>query len=400
MHKSFQRRIFIGFTSLVVLVSVLFAGGTILIAYVTEDLLISRLLTLEAEEITQAWQQTGNLPPPSSPYLTLYPNQQAMPQWLNTAWQHSGPDNEVFAEDEHYHIKGIFLSEANKPVLVARVSRLLVVTKMAPGLAIILSIIALLAITLAIFVAWRLAKVINAPLKTLANDVESNRLLLHSQKDSPAEITLLRTKITDTIQALQQALLREQDFTRDVSHELRTPLTHLKNELLLLSQNEPGAPLRQSLEGMQQDVEATEQTLSILLAIAREENLNSEPIKLRSAIETALLKLHQQSDLETLDLHLEISNDVTINTSPVILALILQNILLNAIYHGDGQLHISIQHKILIFSNPLGPLNQHSKGMGHGLKLIEKLANLTGSELSWQNQKQRFSVSLKLEQYW
>ncbi|MEG5264568.1 HAMP domain-containing sensor histidine kinase [Pseudomonas sp. JDS28PS106] len=99
-----------------------------------------------------------------------------------------------------------------------------------------------LALALAVFLGWVLARRVMAPVVRLARQVRHRDQLLGlapplAPDYAADEVGELAVAFDATLGRLRQALIRERMFTSDVSHELRTPLMVLASSCELLLEN-------------------------------------------------------------------------------------------------------------------------------------------------------------------
>ncbi|MCD5993373.1 HAMP domain-containing histidine kinase [Pseudomonas sp. CDFA 602] len=99
-----------------------------------------------------------------------------------------------------------------------------------------------MALALAVFLGWVLARRVMAPVVRLARQVRHRDQLLGlapplAPDYAADEVGELAVAFDATLGRLRQALIRERMFTSDVSHELRTPLMVLASSCELLLEN-------------------------------------------------------------------------------------------------------------------------------------------------------------------
>ncbi|MEU6994936.1 HAMP domain-containing sensor histidine kinase [Streptomyces sp. NPDC046465] len=100
-----------------------------------------------------------------------------------------------------------------------------------------------LALTLAVLVARRQARLLAAPLEDLSRHcraVTAGDLSARAAPSAIAEVDQVARTHNDMLHSLTELLRRERDFTANASHQLRTPLTGL--QLILESALEQSAP--------------------------------------------------------------------------------------------------------------------------------------------------------------
>ncbi|MEO3936972.1 HAMP domain-containing sensor histidine kinase [Dermatophilaceae bacterium Soc4.6] len=139
----------------------------------------------------------------------------------------------------------------------------------------VLALTAALALTVAVLVARRQARLLSAPLEALAaaaTRVGAGDLQIRTPPTGVPELVRLAQTQNDMLGRLSDLIGRERRFTADVSHQLRTPLTGLTLGLqnaLRSTETNPDAVLRPALVDAADHVRALERTIEDILTLAR-----------------------------------------------------------------------------------------------------------------------------------
>ena len=372
MAKSIRRQLFAALAGFTVLLCLCYTGLALVIAYVTEDMLVQRLLEREAAAVSQR-------------YLDL-------PQALRAQVPPSAPRGEVFTTTgQHYHVLALDLAAAGQPqrvYLLADVAPVLVVSRLAQEVGGVVAGMALALSALALLLAYWLARRLVQPLQRLAQEARqlAPRSAVHfSARDRPDEIGFLARRLETTFAELQAVLQREQAFTRDVSHELRTPLTLMHNTLALAGAQPLGG---QAQVQLQQSTDEMRATIEVLFALARAEQLPGEVVELRGCIEQCLLALELPERLEVLG-------------NGQLMMLLINNCLANALFHGGPACRISIAFAqgCLSIGNTV-PAGQPRRihGFAHGQNLLLRLAQAMRWDIAFHPGERQYRVAIMVVQ--
>lgn len=246
------------------------------------------------------------------------------------------------------------------------------------------------AFILCLLSSWYLSKWLSRPIVLLTQNV-AQRDLNHTEvhyniapiamygAGRADEIGMLAKALDESYQNIQTLLLREQNFTRDVSHELRTPITIIKNTLAIKTK---GAISKGEQETLQYATKELEQTVEILLALARQENLVFAELKVLPIVENTLLKLYHLHPDFPFDASVDIPSQMQATGNELLFGLLCQNLVNNALYHGNGSsMTIRASGTNIIFENALDmtPHRPINHGLGHGQYLVKRIAN----EMKW-----------------
>ena len=383
MASTIRRGLFAALAGFTVLLCLCYTGLAVVISYVTEDMLVQRLLEREAAVIATRLHRHDPAGGARSDLVTVYRQYRDLPAVVRQQLTPSAPRAEVFtATGQHYHVLAFEVDGDGKPdrwYLLADVAPILVVSRLVREVGGVLIGVALALVGLALLLAWLLARRLVLPLQRLANearDLTPDGTPHFSACERPDEIGYLARRLETTFVQLQTALQREQAFARDVSHELRTPLTLMRNALALADAR---PLLAQEQAQLQDGVDEMSNTVELLFAMARAGQVASGTVELRACIEQCLLRLLEQHAWDASLLSLALPERLEVQGNRQLVSLLLNNCLGNALFHGGPvcQLRISFEQGCLTIHNTV-PAGQamHVQGFSHGQQLLLRLAHV------------------------
>ena len=380
MFRSIRHGLFAALAGFTVFICLCYTALTLIIAYVTEDMLINRLMQREADTIAAHVRLHGRAGQPVSDLIRMHAKIDTLPPAVRDAVQAGRLRAEIFTDTgQHYHLRTLVLgagSGIERLHLVADVAPLLVVSKLVDEVGGMLTALAVGLIGLALLLAYLLSRRLVLPLQVLAREVRDIRPGMRIEfgaRKRRDEIGFLAEKLAGSIAELHAALAREHAFTRDVSHELRTPLTVMKNTFVkagtrALDEHEV-AQLRAGLDEIGSSVD-------VLFALARAEHISDESFDLRGCIEDSLLRLVDDNwtgERLVLDLpdRLEVVGNRHLST------LLMNNCLGNALFHGGAAstLELKFAQGRLSLENSVNPAATGAmQGFLHGQNLLIRIA--------------------------
>lgn len=400
MNKSIRQRLFAALAGFALLICVCYTGLALVIAYVTEDMLVERLLEREAAAIGAHFRSHGEVPPASSDLVGVIDGYALLPAVVR---RQAGPGDaraEVFTSTgQHYHLRALDLPSrgaVRRLYLLADVAPLLVVSKLIQEVGGVLIFVALGLIGLALLLAWRLSRRLVEPLRLLAHEVRElapGEPPRFSARRRPDEIGYLAERLGSSIAALQAALRREHAFTRDVSHELRTPLTVMHNTLGLAHARPLDA---RDVAELQASLDEIRGVVDVLFALARAGHIDTELLDLRACIEQGLLRLAEEG-WDSAGLQLDLPERLMAGGNRQLAGLLINNCLANALFHGGPATRLSIVFAdgTLSIANSIdGGRPRRVQGFRHGQDLLLRIAQAMCWELRFESDAATYRVAI------
>lgn len=411
-----RRRLMLAFSTYALAISLLFGGFAMLFVYAVEDEFFAGTLHQEQARQEAHRQSHGQWAPPAQAFMRIYRAGETLPGDLARA-REAQPLRSELAGDagRHYHLRPL---GDTGDLLVAEVSRQLVVRPMRERLLGWLglsgALAALLALALGAWLAWR----ISAPLTRLADRVAEGRPeQLPTDLAPPSavpddEITRLARHLSELNRRTRDFIAREQAFTRDASHELRTPLTVLTMAWESLQARAP-AHQQPALATMQAALWQLQHTLELLLALAREDDHPARMAQpLLPVVERVVLAHAPLLDRQGVELQIDVAPGLTRAWPPALTTLLLSNLLANALAHRSAP-HLRIEadaDRLSVINASLPPpaalmqpgaagceagiKGEDSPGQGLGLSIVRRLAERHGLRLALAHEDGITRVSL------
>ena len=401
MSKSIRQRLFAALAGFTVLLCLCYTGLALVIAYVTEDMLVQRLLEREAAVVSQHLRQHGELTPSGNDLIKTYASYHDLPQVVREQVPPSAPRGEVFTTTgQHYHVLALDLVAAGQPqrsYLLADVAPVLVVQRLVQEVGGVVLGVALALIALALLLAYWLARRLVLPLQRLAQEARQlapGSAVHFSERDRPDEIGFLARRLETTFAELQAVLQREQAFARDVSHELRTPLTLMHNTLALAEARPLG---RQEQAQLRQSSDEMRATIDVLFALARAEQLPGDVVEMRGCMEQCLLRLLDEHPWDASLLTLDLPERLDVAGNGQLVMLLINNCLANALFHGGPDCRISIafaQGHLNIINTVQAGQPRRVHGFAHGQNLLLRLAQAMRWDIAFHPGATQYRVAI------
>lgn len=176
----------------------------------------------------------------------------------------------------------------------------------------------------------------------------------------PAEIAPLAAAVNQLLERLRRALEAERSFTANSAHELRTPLAATLAQIQRLRREAPEGPLQVRAAQIEASLRELSRLSEKLMQLAKAEGgglLSQSPQDLVSLSAYVVEELRRQAG-ERLQLELPASEQVLSVIDPDAFAILLRNLIENALKHGavDQPVAVSLSNTALLRVVNAGPV--------------------------------------------
>jgi two-component system, OmpR family, sensor histidine kinase QseC len=261
-----------------------------------------------------------------------------------------------------------------------------------------------LAILVWLSIGWSLE-----PLRVLSRAIRARDLNRMEPVDighAPTEVRPLVDAINQALSSLLRSLERERAFTADAAHELKTPLAAIKVQAQVALAEPDDARRRLAMERVVQGVDRSARLAEQLLLLARldvHETLLSAPLKPATVAKDALLANERNAQQKNIRVVLTGDMRAEINAEPVLIGILFDNLLDNAIKYGrmGGSIEVAVRHtdnRVQVTVRDDGPgvapgdmdrlthrffraTGNQATGSGLGLSIVARIAEHFGASL-------------------
>lgn len=223
---------------------------------------------------------------------------------------------------------------------------------------------------------------------------------------SPDELRHLSITVNNLLGRLQELILREQTFASDAAHELRTPLAVIKGTLeVLIRQPRDPKHYEERLKYCIAEINRMSGLVDQLLLMAKyesgKERLRCVEIDVAQCLAGVLERLEVYSRSKRIAYQLTFAQGAVVNSDPILLTTVLENVMSNAIKYSSESAVIAISvgehtEAIIVSVQDHGPgmtkeqiakvfdrfyrvetsSGVRTMGFGLGLSLVRRLAEL------------------------
>ncbi len=222
------------------------------------------------------------------------------------------------------------------------------------------------------------------------------------------DFDLIKENLNKMASELEKSEILKTDFISNISHELKTPLSIIQNYIFLLQDDNLEAETKKKY--INTVVSATKRLTNLITNVLKlnklehqELNVEFKEIKLHDMLAETILNFEEIIDKKELIIDCQL-NEVTINSSDVLLEIVWNNLISNAIKFTDNTGKITIKvNRVLedvivevsdtgcgisketgehIFEKFYQGDTSHSlEGNGLGLALVKKVIDIIGGEI-------------------
>lgn len=265
------------------------------------------------------------------------------------------------------------------------------------------------------FASYFILKPFNNTLSIIRNfSLSNNSAEVKFPKSRVSEFKRLNqflTEMTDKVKSDYQSL---KEFSENASHELQTPLAIVqgKMEVLMDADNLTEEQINQvnSAQNTIRRLSNLSSALSLLTKIDNNEFRNVRNINLSQTISMMVEEFRELLLLKSIEIQIEIDQEVVIKVDEVLIELLLTNLINNAIRHNSekGNITLKLTKDNLIITNT-GPVievdpselfqrfkksNQSGSSMGLGLAIVKKVCDLYQYSISYKYSDKLHSVKV------
>ena len=262
-----------------------------------------------------------------------------------------GPEDHPYRAAGTTFLPRIEADEPNSPVQTAEQPMILVVTRDAHELYGQLSLLKWL-LFVAASVNAGLALVIGAyvvrnglrPLNTIAAEIAAIRVdsltARIGARQVPSEVVPIKNRLNELLSRLQASFDRERRFNADVAHELRTPLAGIRSTIeVALTRSRDATEYREALSDCLEIAKDMESVVNNLLMLARLEaqqiSFKTEPVQLSALLDSCWHRFSKKAEERKVVFENQIPAELTCQSDPEHLSMVLSNLLDNAAEYAD-----------------------------------------------------------------
>lgn len=210
----------------------------------------------------------------------------------------------------------------------------------------------------------------------------------------PAEVHIIAKSVNDLLDRLRRSLELERSFTANSAHELRTPIATALAQLQRLQQDLAPGPTRQQVTKIETSLRGLSNLSEKLMQLAKAERgalFSNEQNDLVSLLQIIVADMQRSLSASAIKLNLPEATRVLSVIDPDVFAILVRNLLDNAIKHGAANTPVEISFSstgVLSIINagsvvPAGKLGQlrrrfvrsntSAPGSGLGLAIVDAI---------------------------
>ncbi|GGO81242.1 two-component sensor histidine kinase [Marinobacterium nitratireducens] len=250
------------------------------------------------------------------------------------------------------------------------------------------------AMGLTLLITWQLTQPIRQLTRQLEHIDPARPVLEPLERND--EIGFMSRQFASLLQRTAAFINRERNFTRFASHELRSPIMVVRSSLDLLRETVPPSEINsRALKRIDDASSRMIKLIEAFLWLGRETKPAPEGCVDRTGLEHILEELfasHPALQSRQLEVTLD---DCHWQVHPFVLSVVIDNLLRNALIHGDGHIRIGNDTDTLTISNDIGDGDHaDAQSHGYGLLIASQLCQDAGIGLELTQEPRRYSAQL------
>lgn len=182
-----------------------------------------------------------------------------------------------------------------------------------------------------------------ALLRRTAQEFGAGNLQARITADTNSYINSIEVEFNRMAQRIEQLIADNKLLSRGLSHDLRTPLARLRFGLDVLGEAELPPLQQQQLAHLNRDLAAMEALVEALLNYARFDQAQIKFAPVPTNIASFIAQLQQDFYREQVRLLIDANvQNLQANVEPEYLAMLVHNLVENALRYGAGKVHLSV----------------------------------------------------------
>lgn len=263
----------------------------------------------------------------------------------------------------------------------------------------------------------RISKRLWQPFYSSLDKIKSFKLDQHQKitfgNTDISEFADLNERLETLIAGSVAAYSQQKEFAENASHELQTPLAVVQSKLELLMQtssltNDQYAIIEDALKALNR-VSRINKNLLLLTKIENSQFMDEEEINISSLLQTNMRHFENFKDEKQLEIREEIPPNIEVSGNRVLIEMLVNNLLINAIRYSPnkGAISILLTPQCLQVKNPgtstlnvdqifkrFGSGSMESPGTGLGLALVKQISARYKWEVSYSFQSNQHAFTV------
>lgn len=242
------------------------------------------------------------------------------------------------------------------------------------------------------FINYRVSKKLWAPFYSSVEKLKSFRLEdrfpVSFDRSTIQEFAILNSSLNEMTKQMQEAYLKQKEFTENASHELQTPLAIILGKIeVLIQSSKLGSDEMELISGIYNSASRLSHLNKTLLLLAKIENrqfVENTKIDLKTVIEKSISLYQPFADHRAIRISGELPDHVELVMNGMLAETLFNNLMINAIRHNidNGDVKMELQAHQFIISNTGKPLTIPSAQLFERFSKDSAAADSTGLGLS------------------